>query len=185
MSNFENSNSPASQNNNIGHPPIVNRAMENLGGPSVRRPRGRPLGSKNKPKGNPSPTQTSNKVVIRVPDGYNIIQWVEGFALHYRVSFAILTGSGSISKVVLKQKGSQLPSQEFKGRHLDLVSFSGVYVLSPSGEGSSTNFFNASLRLGDGRVVSGSALHMVADGPVLLSAFILRDPEFCSMTALA
>ncbi|KAK1381360.1 hypothetical protein POM88_028104 [Heracleum sosnowskyi] len=138
---------------------------ENLGDSSVRRSGGSPLGSKNKPKDNPS---TTNKVVLVVPPGINIIQWVEGFAQDNGVSLAILTGSGAISEVALKHKGSQLQSQEFK-EQLNLVSFSGAYILSPSGGGSSsTKFFNTSLVRDDYSVVSGSALHMVALGPVLL-----------------
>ncbi|KAK1381369.1 hypothetical protein POM88_028114 [Heracleum sosnowskyi] len=152
--------------------------MENLGESSVRRSRGRPLGSKNKPKDNPpSLTQTTNKVVLVVPHGVNIIQWVEGFAQHEGVSLAILNGSGSISEVALKHEGSQFPSQEFK-EQLNLVSFSGAYILSPSGGGSSTTqFFNASLVRDDCSVVSGSALHMVALGRVLLSVFIFSYPK--------
>ncbi|KAK1381368.1 hypothetical protein POM88_028112 [Heracleum sosnowskyi] len=140
--------------------------MENLGESSVRRSGGSPLGSKNKPKDNPS---TTNKVVLVVPPGINIIQWLEGFAQDNRVSLAILTGSGAISEVALKHKGSQLRSQEFK-EQLNLVSFSGAYILSPSGGGSSsTKFFNTSLVRDDYSVVSGSALHMVALGPVLFT----------------
>ncbi|KAK1381361.1 hypothetical protein POM88_028105 [Heracleum sosnowskyi] len=140
--------------------------MENLGESSMRRSGGSPFGSKNKPKDNPS---TTNK-------------WVEGFAQDNGVSLAILTRSGAISEVALKHKGSQLQSQEFK-EQLNLVSFSGAYILSPSGGGSSsTKFFNTSLVRDDYSVVSGSALHMVALGPVLLSVFFLSDPKFYKIT---
>ncbi|KAK1381366.1 hypothetical protein POM88_028110 [Heracleum sosnowskyi] len=153
--------------------------MENLGESSVRRSGGSPLGSKNKPKDNPS---TTNKVVLVVPPGINIIQWVEGFAQDNGVSLAILTGSGAISEVALKHKGSQLQSQEFK-EQLNLVSFSGAYILSPSGGGSSsTKIFNTSLVRDNYSVVSGSALHMVALCPVLLSVFFLSDPKFYKIT---
>lgn len=170
MSNFENSNSQ----------------MKIFGESSGKRPRGRPLGSKNKPKGNPFPPQATNKIILEVPNGINIIQRMEGFAQDNGVSLAILTASGSISKATLKPKGSELPLQEFSGE-LSLVSFSGVYVNSPSGGGSSTTkFFNASLRSDDGStVVSGTALHMVAFGPVQLTVFIFSNPKFYNIATIA
>lgn len=136
------------------------------------------------PKGDPAPTQTTNKFFLEVPPGVNIIQWVEGFAQSKGVSLAILTGKGSISEVVLKHKGSQLPSQEYK-EELDLVSFSGAYILSPSGGGSSaTSFFNASLLRNDGSAVKGSTLHMVGFGPIQLSVFIFSNPKFYNVMTI-
>lgn len=201
MSNFENSTSPTSllnlsnfssqtaENNMIECPPDKNLAVKNLRGSLVKRPRGRPFGSKNKPRGNiannPSPTQITNKVTLQLPPKVNIIQWVANFAHQNKVSVAILTGSGSISEVTLKCMGTQLPPQAFI-EELNLISFSGVYIISPSAGGSTTtNFFNATLARKNGSVIGGSALHMVASVPILLYVLTFSDPEFYKIESLA
>ncbi|KAK1403157.1 hypothetical protein POM88_002762 [Heracleum sosnowskyi] len=194
MSNFENPTSPTnllnspsgpsqiSINNIIEYSPIENSVIVNFGMPSSKRPRGRPIGSKNKPKrevnNNISPSPTTNQIIIQVPPKVNIIQWVVSFAQQHGVSLAILRGSGSISEVNLKQTGSQIPSRVFM-EEMNLISFSGVYLFSSSvGVSSTTNFFNALLGQRNGSVVAGSVLGMLSFGPVMLSAITFSDPDF-------
>ncbi|XP_074356518.1 AT-hook motif nuclear-localized protein 28-like [Apium graveolens] len=137
------------------------------------RPRGRPRGSKNKPK---EEDMTMKPVTLVVPNGVNIMEWVAGFAHSNKVCITVVGGCGMVSLAILTKLGSQVPPQEYK-EHLNLIIFSGTHIIFPSIEGSvPITFFNALLGRVNGAVIGGTPSILFSMGEVRLSAFVFQNP---------
>nr|KYP60511.1 Putative DNA-binding protein ESCAROLA [Cajanus cajan] len=108
-------------------PPSANHST--TASSSNRNPRGRPLGSKNKPKPNTmSITEPSAKIaLIHVPQGHNVVESIMDFANREHVSVTILSGSGTIASVTLHHPSRDSTAFTLHGPFA-LVSFTGTYV---------------------------------------------------------
>ncbi|KAL1340269.1 hypothetical protein HN51_026679 [Arachis hypogaea] len=102
--------------------------------PPQKKPRGRPPGSKNKPKPPVVITQESDHVmkpvVIEVAAGSDVVEAVVSFARRRQVSLSVLSGSGTIANVTLRHPYSHAPALTLHGP-FTLLSFSGSYIAGP------------------------------------------------------
>ncbi|WOL13950.1 hypothetical protein Cni_G22730 [Canna indica] len=145
-------------------------------GAPVRRPRGRPPGSKNKPKPPVVVTRDTPNAfrshVIEVASGADVVECVAEYARRRGRGVSVLSGGGAVSNVALRQPSSP-PSAgggavTLRGR-FDILSLTGTVLPPPGppGAGGLTVF----LAGGQGQVVGGNIMGpLVASGPVVLTA---------------
>ncbi|KAG6472959.1 AT-hook motif nuclear-localized protein 24-like [Zingiber officinale] len=145
------------------------------GGGEVRkqgsqRKRGRPLGSRNRPKPPVVITRDSCHLVrvhvMEVAAGHDVVQSVADFARRRQVGLAVISGRGTVSSVTVRgPDGAVLPLREL----FEVVSLSGsvLPLLSPP----ATSWLTVYLVGAQGQVVGGSVVGpMVAAVPVMIIA---------------
>ncbi|XP_057723362.1 AT-hook motif nuclear-localized protein 17-like [Arachis stenosperma] len=95
-----------------------------------KRPRGRPRGSKNKPKPPIIIRQVNDHgmrpVFIEIAEGVDIVEGLIDFAVHRRIGISILSGCGSISEAVIHNVLSSSLDIPIHGP-FNLMSLSGTY----------------------------------------------------------
>ncbi|XP_027092375.2 AT-hook motif nuclear-localized protein 17-like [Coffea arabica] len=157
----------------------------------VRRPRGRPPGSKNKPKPPVIITREAepsmSPYVLEISGGVDILETVTTFCRKRSTGLCILNGSGTVSNVTLRQP-STTPgaSVTFHGR-FDILSLSAT-ILPPNSHSFSTsaalsngisNGFTISLAGPQGQVVGGTVVgSLFTAGTVYLIAASFNSPSF-------
>ncbi|CAM0944552.1 unnamed protein product [Alopecurus aequalis] len=144
------------------------------GGPT-RRPRGRPAGSKNKPKPPIIVTRDSPNAlhshVLEVAAGADIVDCVSEYARRRGRGVCVLSGGGAVVNVALRQPGASPPGSvvaTLRGR-FEILSLTGTVLPPPAPPGASglTVFLSG----GQGQVIGGSVVGtLVAAGPVVLMA---------------
>ena len=141
------------------------------GATSSRRPRGRPAGSKNKPKPPIIITQDSPNAlkshVLEVSAGSDIVESVSNYALRRGRGVCVLSGSGSVTNVTLRQPASPAGSVVTLHGRFDILSLTGTALPPPAppGAGGLTIF----LAGGQGQVMGGSVVSpLTASSSVLL-----------------
>ncbi|KAK2665761.1 hypothetical protein Ddye_004335 [Dipteronia dyeriana] len=144
------------------HAPVTN---------SGRRPRGRPAGSKNKPKPPIIITRDSPNAlrshVLEISPGSDILDSVSNYARRRGRGVCVLSGNGSVTNVTLKQPGAA-PVVTLHGR-FEILSLIGASLPPPAppGAGGLTIYLAGA----QGQVVGGSvAGPLTAAGPVVLMA---------------
>ncbi|MCI34828.1 putative DNA-binding protein ESCAROLA-like, partial [Trifolium medium] len=104
-------------------------------GSGGRRPRGRPPGSKNRPKPPVVITkETPNALrshILEVADGNDIVACISNFANVRHRGVSIHSGSGAVSNVTLRQPSGPNGMLVLPGRY-ELVSLSGAFLPPPS-----------------------------------------------------
>ncbi|XP_063942963.1 AT-hook motif nuclear-localized protein 17 [Daucus carota subsp. sativus] len=165
--------SPFTMNNSRNSSSVFVPQGSSERGPS--KPRGRPPGSKNKPKESKRETMGMKPVTLEVPAGVDIITWVTNFANSNQVCVTVTAGFGHVSLAVLSNVLSQAPVRQYK-EYLTVNNFSGTYVLSPLTQ-ATPSFFNAALSRMNGELIGGAASRMVTMGRVVLSAYVFRNPH--------
>ncbi|KAK1287950.1 putative DNA-binding protein ESCAROLA [Acorus calamus] len=159
------------------------------GSGSGRRPRGRPAGSKNKPKPPIIVTRDSPNAlrshVLEVVSGSDVVDCVLNYARRRGRGVSVLSGTGSVINVNLRQPGTpQSPSAAaatggvvtLRGR-FEIASLAGTVLPPPAppGAGGLTIF----LAGGQGQVVGGTVVGpLVAAGPVVLVAASFSNAVF-------
>ncbi|URD82887.1 DNA-binding protein [Musa troglodytarum] len=151
------------------------------GGSAARKPRGRPPGSKNKPKPPVVITKASESamhpVVLELAGGSDIVSGVTDFARRRRVGVSVLGGSGTIADVTLRHLSAHGPSTISVPGRFDILSLSGT--LLPPQPPAWLPPLTVSLAGPHGQVIGGTvAGPMTAVGPVLLVAATFAKPEF-------
>ncbi|KAK1575739.1 hypothetical protein Q3G72_007917 [Acer saccharum] len=143
----------------------------NSGGSSGRRPRGRPAGSKNKPKPPIIITRDSPNAlrshVLEISAGSDILDSVSNYARRRGRGVCVLSGNGSVTNVTLKQPGAA-PVITLHGR-FEILSLIGTSLPPPAppGAGGLTIYLAGA----QGQVVGGSvAGPLTAASPVVLMA---------------
>ncbi|XP_052172220.1 AT-hook motif nuclear-localized protein 19-like [Diospyros lotus] len=105
-------------------PPRPSRAT------APRKPRGRPPGSKNKPKQPVVLTQENDSgmksVVLEIAEGMDVIDTVVQFARRHQLGVAILGARGSVSNVVVRLPAAVMTIQ---GTH-EIISLTGTFMAS-------------------------------------------------------
>ncbi|XP_040377040.1 AT-hook motif nuclear-localized protein 25-like [Oryza brachyantha] len=144
------------------------------GGPT-RRPRGRPPGSKNKPKPPIIVTRDSPNAlhshVLEVAGGADVVDCVAEYARRRGRGVCVLSGGGAVVNVALRQPGASPPGSmvaTLRGR-FEILSLTGTVLPPPAPPGASglTVFLSG----GQGQVIGGSVVGpLVAAGPVVLMA---------------
>ncbi|KAK8624235.1 hypothetical protein V6N13_065586 [Hibiscus sabdariffa] len=153
----------------------------------VRRPRGRPPGSKNKPK-RPLVTQEPNNpamipYVLEIPGGNDVVEVISGFSRRKNIGICVLNGSGTVSNVTLRQLSSTPGAIiTFHGR-FDILSLSAT-VLLPTTSYNVPSTFSISLAGPQGQVVGGFvAGSLVAADTVFIVAATFNNPSYHQLAA--
>lgn len=137
-----------------------------------RRPRGRPAGSKNKPKPPIIITRDSANTlrthVMEVAGGCDISESITAFARRRQRGVCVLSGAGTVTNVTLRQPASQGAVVALHGR-FEILSLSGSFLPPPAPpEATGLTVYLAG---GQGQVVGGSVVGaLTAAGPVVILA---------------
>ncbi|KAL1828526.1 hypothetical protein DCAR_0207759 [Daucus carota subsp. sativus] len=137
-----------------------------------RRPRGRPAGSKNKPKPPMIITRDSANAlrshIMEIASGCDIQESVSSFASKRQRGVCILSGNGTVMNVTLKQPAAPGGIITLQGR-FEILSLSGSFLPPPAPPGASC--LTIHLAGSQGQVVGGSvAGQLIASGPVVIMA---------------
>jgi predicted DNA-binding protein with PD1-like motif len=132
----------------------------------MRRPRGRPVGSKNKPKPPVIITRDSASAlrahVLEVAAGCDVVDCVAAFARRRQIGVCVLSGTGAVSNVAVRGGVS------LAGRY-EILSLSGSFLPPPAPP--SATGLTVYLSGAQGQVVGGSvAGALVASTPVVIVA---------------
>ncbi|OMO77250.1 hypothetical protein CCACVL1_15127 [Corchorus capsularis] len=152
---------------------LVNAA--NSGGPGdlvARRPRGRPPGSKNKPKPPVIITRESANTlrahILEVGNGCDVFDCVANYARRRQRGICILSGSGTVTNVSIRQPAAAGAIVTLHGR-FEILSLSGSFLPPPAPPGATS--LTIFLAGGQGQVVGGSVVgELMAAGPVIVIA---------------
>ncbi|EOX98942.1 PPC domain - like 6 [Theobroma cacao] len=138
-----------------------------------RRPRGRPAGSKNKPKPPIIITRDSPNAlrshVLEITSGSDIVDSVSNYARRRGRGVCVLSGTGAVTNVTLRQPAAPAGSVVTLHGRFEILSLTGTSLPPPAppGAGGLTIY----LAGGQGQVVGGSvAGPLMASGPVVLMA---------------
>ncbi|XP_010525659.1 PREDICTED: AT-hook motif nuclear-localized protein 17-like [Tarenaya hassleriana] len=155
----------------------------------VRRPRGRPPGSKNKPKPPVFVTRETDPpmspYILEVPPGNDVVEAINRFCRRKSLGVCVLSGSGSVANVTLRQPSPAAPGSTitFHGK-FDLLSISATFLpppprtsLSPSAAVSGV--FTVSLAGPQGQIVGGFvAGPLIAAATVYVVAASFTNPSY-------
>ncbi|KAK1316635.1 putative DNA-binding protein ESCAROLA [Acorus calamus] len=156
----------------------------------AKKPRGRPPGSKNKPKPPLVITRDSESsmrpAVLEVASGTDVVEAVAGFARRRRLSVSVLSGSGAVSNVTLRHPTSAASVLALHGR-FDILSLSGT-LFPPSAASAAVNSPPLAISLAgvQGQVIGGTiAGSLTAAGPVVLIVASFQNPTFHRLSSAA
>ncbi|KAM1143308.1 hypothetical protein FF1_032274 [Malus domestica] len=142
------------------------------GSEMTRRPRGRPAGSKNKPKPPIIITRDSANAlrthVMEIADGCDIVESVATFARRRQRGVCIMSGTGTVTNVTLRQPASPGSIVTLHGR-FEILSLAGSFLPPPAPPAATG--LTIYLAGGQGQVVGGSVVGtLTASGPVVIMA---------------
>ncbi|GMN43050.1 hypothetical protein TIFTF001_012252 [Ficus carica] len=135
-----------------------------------RRPRGRPAGSKNKPKPPIIITRDSANAlrshVMEIANGCDVMESMSAFARRRQRGICVLSGTGTVTNVTLRQPASPGAVVTLHGR-FEILSLSGSFLPPPAPPAASG--LTIYLAGGQGQVVGGSVVGpLMASGPVVI-----------------
>ncbi|KAD4384738.1 hypothetical protein E3N88_24906 [Mikania micrantha] len=159
-------------NNSSGAAAGGGESSDGKDGELGRRPRGRPSGSKNKPKPPIIITRDSANAlrthVMEVSDGCDVMDSVSTFARHRQRAVCIISGTGTVANVTLRQPASPGAIVTLHGR-FEILSLSGSFLPPPAPPAATG--LTVYLAGGQGQVVGGSVVGtLLAVGPVVIMA---------------
>lgn len=151
---------------------------DNLGdGGVTRRPRGRPPGSKNKPKPPVIVTRESANTlrahILEVSSGRDVFDAVASYARRRQRGVCVLSGTGTVTNVSLRQPSADAAAGSssvatLQGR-FEILSLSGSFLPPPAPPGATS--LTIYLAGGQGQVVGGNVVGaLIASGPVIIIA---------------
>ncbi|KAL8207911.1 hypothetical protein R6Q57_007323 [Mikania cordata] len=137
-----------------------------------RRPRGRPAGSKNKPKPPVIITRESANTlrshILEIGNGCDVFDCIASYARRRQRGICILSGTGVVTNVNLRQPASSGSVMALHGR-FEILSLSGSFLPPPAPPGATS--LTIFLAGGQGQVVGGNVVgELTAAGPVILIA---------------
>ncbi|KAG6593733.1 AT-hook motif nuclear-localized protein 21, partial [Cucurbita argyrosperma subsp. argyrosperma] len=138
----------------------------------VRRPRGRPAGSKNKPKPPVIITRESANTlrahILEVGSGCDVFEAIATYARRRQRGICVLSGSGIVNNVSLRQPTATGSVLTLQGR-FEILSLSGSFLPPPAPPGATS--LTIFLAGGQGQVVGGNVVGaLMASGPVIIIA---------------
>lgn len=147
---------------------------------SGRRPRGRPPGSKNRPKAPIVITKESANAlrshVLEISGGSDVLETIAAFAQRRHFGVAVLSGSGVVTNVTLRQAAAPGGVLTLQGR-FEILSLSGAFLPEPSPPGATG--LTVYLAGGQGQVVGGAVMGtLVAAGPVMVIAATFSNATY-------
>nr|DAD26509.1 TPA_asm: hypothetical protein HUJ06_027977 [Nelumbo nucifera] len=160
------------EDQNVGH--------EVIEAGTGRRPRGRPAGSKNKPKPPIIITRESPNAlrshVLEISSGSDVAESIATFARRRQRGVCVLSGSGIVTNVTLRQPAAPGAVVSLHGR-FEILSLSGAFLPAPSPPGATG--LTVYLSGGQGQVVGGSVVGaLVASGPVMVIAATFTNATY-------
>ncbi|KAL5560666.1 hypothetical protein UlMin_036877 [Ulmus minor] len=137
-----------------------------------RRQRGRPPGSKNKPKPPVIITRESANTlrahILEVSSGSDVFDSVATYARKRQRGICVLSGSGTVTNVTLRQPAAAGAIVTLHGR-FEILSLSGSFLPPPAPPGATS--LTIFLAGGQGQVVGGNVVGaLIASGPVIVIA---------------
>ncbi|KAK1314991.1 putative DNA-binding protein ESCAROLA [Acorus calamus] len=189
---------PPTKPNNKRHSPTPSSSAAPHGGDGatievVRRPRGRPPGSKNRPKPpvvvtrDPDPPSVLPHV-LEVPAGADVADSLHRFSLRRAIGLSVLSASGPVSNVTLRSGGSgggPAGVVTFHGR-FEILSITATFFppsfnLPPAASAAS---LSVALSGPQGQVVGGTvAGPLIAAGTVVVVAAAFGSPSYHRLPA--
>jgi predicted DNA-binding protein with PD1-like motif len=147
---------------------------------STRRPRGRPPGSKNKPKPPIFVTRDSPNAlrshVMEITNGADVAESVAQFARRRQRGVCVLSGSGTVTNVSLRQPSAPAAVMALHGR-FEILSLTGSFLPGPAPPGSTG--LTIYLAGGQGQVVGGSVVGpLLASGSVMVMAATFSNATY-------
>ncbi|XP_009775204.2 AT-hook motif nuclear-localized protein 20-like, partial [Nicotiana sylvestris] len=144
-----------------------------------RRPRGRPSGSKNKPKPPIFVTRDSPNAlrshVMEVAGGTDVADSIAQFARRRQRGVCVLSGNGSVANVTLRQPSA--PGVVVLQGRFEILSLTGAFLPGPAPPGSTG--LTVYLAGGQGQVVGGSVVGpLVSAGPVMIIAATFSNATY-------
>ncbi|XP_050227946.1 AT-hook motif nuclear-localized protein 5 [Mercurialis annua] len=157
--------------------PVKSKPSSEQDPSSPKRARGRPPGSGRKQQlallgdwMKNSAGMAFSPHVIHIEVGEDIVAKILSFAQQRPRALCILSGTGTISSVTLRQPASSGSSLTFEGR-FEILCLSGSYLVSEDGGPKDrSGGVSASLSSPDGHVVGGAIEMLIAAGPVQVVA---------------
>ncbi|KAG0477863.1 hypothetical protein HPP92_012582 [Vanilla planifolia] len=145
-----------------------------------RRPRGRPPGSKNKPKPPIFVTRDSPNAlrshVMEVAGGADVADSIAQFARRRQRGVCVLSGTGAVANVTLRQPSAPGAVVALQGR-FEILSLTGTFLPGPAPPGSTG--LTVYLAGGQGQIVGGSVVgSLVAAGPVMVVAATFSNATY-------
>lgn len=139
----------------------------------VRRPRGRPAGSKNKPKPPVIITRESANTlrahILEVSSGCDVFETVATYARKRQRGICILSGTGTVNNVTLRQPAAAGSTVLTLQGRFEILSLSGSFLPPPAPPGATS--LTIYLAGGQGQVVGGNVVGpLIASGPVIVIA---------------
>ncbi|XP_075499850.1 AT-hook motif nuclear-localized protein 15-like [Primulina tabacum] len=147
---------------------------------SGRRPRGRPPGSKNKQKppiviSKESPNALRSHV-LEVSSGSDVSESIATFAQRRHCGVSVLSGSGIVTNVTIRQPSAPAGVITLQGR-FEILSLSGAFLPAPSPPNASG--LTVYLSGGQGQVVGGTVVGaLMASGPVMIIAATFTNATY-------
>lgn len=146
-----------------------------------RRPRGRPPGSKNKPKPpiiiTKESANTLRSHILEITNGCDIFDCIGTYARKRQRGVCIINGSGTVNNVTLRQPTSSGTGPAGTGSggvltlqgRFEILSLSGSFLPPPAPPGATS--LTIYLAGGQGQVVGGNVVGaLIASGPVIVIA---------------
>ncbi|KAL3648801.1 AT-hook motif nuclear-localized protein 20 [Castilleja foliolosa] len=145
-----------------------------------RRPRGRPPGSKNKPKPPIFVTRDSPNAlrshVMEIAGGTDVAESIAQFARRRQRGVCVLSGNGSVTNVTIRQPAAPGAAVVLQGR-FEILSLTGAFLPGPAPPGATG--LTIYLSGGQGQVVGGSVVGpLVAAGPVMVVAATFANATY-------
>ncbi|PWA81092.1 AT-hook motif nuclear-localised protein [Artemisia annua] len=149
-------------------------------GSGGRRPRGRPPGSKNKPRPPVIITRESANTlrahILEISNGCDVFESVADYARKRQRGICIVSGSGTVNNVSLRQPAAAGSVLTLHGR-FEILSLSGSFLPPPAPPGATS--LTIYLAGGQGQVVGGNVVGaLVASGPVIVIAASFTNVAF-------
>ncbi|CAK9182651.1 unnamed protein product [Ilex paraguariensis] len=137
-----------------------------------RRTRGRPPGSKNKAKPPVIITRESANTlrahILEVSSGCDVFESVATYARKRQRGICVLSGSGTVTNVSLRQPAAAGTVATLHGR-FEILSLSGSFLPPPAPPGATS--LTIYLAGGQGQIVGGNVVGaLIASGPVIVMA---------------
>ncbi|KAI3681434.1 hypothetical protein L6452_36229 [Arctium lappa] len=150
----------------------TNQTTPGSGDGGGRRPRGRPPGSKNKPKPPVIITRESANTlrahILEISSGCDVVVSVADYARKRQRGICIVSGSGTVNNVSIRQPAAAGSVVTLHGR-FEILSLSGSFLPPPASPGATS--LTIYLAGGQGQVVGGNVVGaLVASGPVIVIA---------------
>ncbi|KAK1441454.1 hypothetical protein QVD17_07360 [Tagetes erecta] len=155
-------------------------SLEPTSSGGARRPRGRPPGSKNKPKPPIVITKESPNAlrshVLEISNGNDVSECIATFAHRRHRGVSVLSGSGIVTNVTLRQPAAPGGVLTLQGR-FEILSLSGAFLPAPSPPGATG--LTVYLAGGQGQVVGGTVVgQLMASGPVMVIAATFTNATY-------